>query len=244
MSDDARYIIMPGDMRKDDRLTLAHYKVAMVLGAYSKRYGWTDLTQNDVGEMAGLSRETVCRCVGDLADWGWVARRKKDGRNQYVYRFIMDREDCEPAVTVPKKDCEPAVTDTVISGFTSKEKSSTNRQSTCPLPHKPGATSASGQKDISDSKGSGEPAATSVPARNVSASGNGRKVATEPESAASLCVPSIRIARGEVCWERWLDRVRETMGDDAVTAMTEAGEIWAAARWPRPGIPPPRIGRR
>lgn len=130
--DDVRYIILPGELRKDERLTLSHFKVAMVLGAYSKRHGWTDLTQNDVGEMAGLSRETVCRCVGDLVDWKWVARRKKSKRNQYVYRFIMDRdEDCELEVTLPEKHCEPAVTGTVISAPTfNKEVTSTLSQST------------------------------------------------------------------------------------------------------------------
>jgi len=130
--DDVRYIILPGELRKDERLTLSHFKVAMVLGAYSKRHGWTDLTQNDVGEMAGLSRETVCRCVGDLVEWKWVARRKKSKRNQYVYRFIMDRgEECDLEITEPKKQCEPDVTGTVISDLTfNKEDTSTLSQST------------------------------------------------------------------------------------------------------------------
>lgn len=135
--DDVRYIILPGDLRKDDRLTLAHFKVAMVLGAYSKRHGWTDLTQSDVGEMAGLSRETVCRCVGDLVDWRWVARKKKSKKNQYVYRFIMDRdEDCEQQITFSEKQCEPQITGNVISSFTfTKEDSSSLKSSTlAPLP--------------------------------------------------------------------------------------------------------------
>ncbi len=130
--DDVRYIILPGDLRKDERLSLSHFKVAMVLGAYSKRNGWTDLTQSDVGEMAGLSRETVCRCVGDLVDWGWVARRKKNKKNQYVYRFIMDREDqCDQAVTEPEKQCDAPVTGNVISDLTSNvEETSTISKST------------------------------------------------------------------------------------------------------------------
>lgn len=132
-----RYIILPGAIRKDSRLTLAHLKVSMVLGAYSRNDSWTDLTQQDVGEMAGLSRETVCRSVGDLVEWGWVVRQKKAAINQYVYRFIMDRGDyCDPAVTVPNKTqktpttgcdepttyCDPAVTSTVTRGFTYKKE--------------------------------------------------------------------------------------------------------------------------
>lgn len=129
--DDVRYIILPGDLRKEERLTLGHVKIAMVLGAYSKRQGWTDLTQDDVGEMAGLARQTVCRLVGELVDWGWVDRRKKAGKNQYVYRFIMDREDCQLEVTVPQKHCQPQVTGTVTSNVTfNKEDSSTLSQST------------------------------------------------------------------------------------------------------------------
>lgn len=129
--DDVRYIILPGDMRKDDRLTMGHLRIAMVLGAYSKRHGWTDLTQNDVGEMAGLSRQTVCTLVGELVEWGWVARRKKTGKNQYVYRFIMDREDCQLEATVPQKHCQPEPTGTVASDPTfNKEASSTISQST------------------------------------------------------------------------------------------------------------------
>jgi DNA-binding MarR family transcriptional regulator len=132
--DDVRYIILPGDIRNDARLTLGHLKVAMVLGAYSKRQGWTDLTQSDVGEMAGLSRQTVCTLVGELVEWGWVARRKKDRKNQYVYRFIMDREEyCQLQPTVggycqpqPTEHCQPQLTGTVGSDPTFiKEDSST-----------------------------------------------------------------------------------------------------------------------
>jgi predicted transcriptional regulator len=125
--DDVRYIILPGDIRKEPRLQLSHLRVAMVLGAYSKRHGWTDLSQNDIGEMADISRETVNRCVADLVEWGWVDRRKKKGKNQYVYRFIMDREDncdlqltCDPQLT---KHCEPPVTGTVISEVTDSKES-------------------------------------------------------------------------------------------------------------------------
>jgi hypothetical protein len=128
--DDVRYIILPGDLRKEERLTLGHIKIAMVLGAYSKRHGWTDLTQNDVGEMAGLTRQTVCSLVGELVEWGWVTRRKKPGKNQYVYRFIMDREDCQLEATVPQKDCQPQPTGNVGSDPTFiKEASSTLSQS-------------------------------------------------------------------------------------------------------------------
>lgn len=128
--DDARYIILPGDMRKDSRLTLSHLKVAMVLGAYSKRQGWTDLTQSDVGEMADLARETVNGCIADLVEWGWVARRKKDKKNQYIYRFIMDRDEhCEPQVTVPKKDCEPQLTGTVSPALTIHKEASSSYSS-------------------------------------------------------------------------------------------------------------------
>lgn len=129
--DDVRYIVLPGDLRKEERLTLGHLKIAMVLGAYSKRHGWTDLTQNDVGEMAGLSRQTVCTLVGELVEWGWVARRKKTGKNQYIYRFIMDREDCQLEATLPPKHCQPQPTTTVASDPTfTKEDSSTLSQST------------------------------------------------------------------------------------------------------------------
>lgn len=215
--DDVRYIILPGDLRKDERLSLSHFKVAMVLGAYSKRHGWTDLTQSDVGEMAGLSRETVCRCVGDLVDWGWVARRKKSKKNQYVYRFIMDRDDqCEPEVTVPEKDCEPAVTGTVISDLTfNKEDSSTLRQSSSvPLPLTPDqAKSAVGQDDKFDLEGKGIRGAI------------------------------LRIRPGEGAWTRWIEHIERKLGEKSAEAAVAMGQLEVTTRWPTDDSPMPRIAR-
>ena len=108
--EDGRYIIMPAGMRDDGRLQLSHMRVALVLGSYSKRRGWTDLSQQDIGEIAGVSRQTVNQAVTDLVDWGWVKRIKKQKKNQYIYRFIMDQDDyCQVETTVPK-DCKPQAT--------------------------------------------------------------------------------------------------------------------------------------
>ncbi len=214
--DDVRYIILPGDLRKDERLSLSHFKVAMVLGAYSKRNGWTDLTQQDVGEMAGLTRQTVCTLVGELVEWGWVARRKKQGKNQYVYRFIMDREDCQPEATVPKEDCQPQPTDTVASDPTfNKEESSTLRQSTpVPLPLTPDqAQSAVGQDDKFVLEGKGIRGAI------------------------------LRIRPGEGAWTRWIDHIERKLGEKVAEAAIAMGQLEVTTRWPTDASPMPRIAR-
>lgn len=215
MNDDARYIILPGDLRKDARLTLGHIKVAMVLGAYSKRHGWTDLTQNDVGEMANLSRQTVCELVGELVEWGWVARRKKDKKNQYVYRFIMDREDyCQPQPTVPSEYCQPQPTGTVGSDPTfNKERTSTLSQSTltAPLPPQQAEAPSSGQSSKVDLKGSG------------------------------IVRPRIYITAEFPSWPHWLDRIERDRGPEARRAVELLGRLEVAARWPTDDTPTPVV---
>jgi len=215
--DDVRYIILPGGIRKDDRLSLSHFKVAMVLGAYSKRHGWTDLTQNDVGEMAGLSRETVCRCVGDLVDWGWVARRKKNKKNQYVYRFIMDRDDyCEPAVTEPSEQCDEPVTGNVSSSFTfNKEDSSTLRGSTSvPLP----LTPEHGSSEVGQGL-------------NMDLEGKGRTIGI------------LRIRPGEGAWSQWIEHIKRKLGEKAAEDAAAMGQLEVVTRWPNDATPMPRIAR-
>lgn len=214
--DDVRYIILPGELRKEERLTLGHIKIAMVLGAYSKRHGWTDLTQDDVGEMAGLSRQTVCKLVGELVDWGWVARRKKQKKNQYVYRFIMDREDCQPDLTVPQKHCQPQLTGTVGSDPTfNKEDSSTLRQSTSvPLPLTPEpAQSEVGQDDKFDSEGKGIRGAI------------------------------LRVRPGEGAWTRWIEHIERKLGEKVAEAAVAMGQLEVTTRWPTDASPMPRIVR-
>lgn len=213
MTEEFRYIILPGDLRNDTRLTLGHIKVAMVLGAYSKRHGWTDLTQSDVGEMAGLSRQSVCELVGELVEWGWVARRKKDKKNQYVYRFIMDREDyCQPQPTVPKEHCQPQPTGNVGSDPTfNKERTSTISQSTLSAPLPPSAEPApSGQSENSDLKG--------------------RAVR-----------PRITLTPANASWPNWLDRIERDRGPEARRAVEVARQLEVAARWPLHDTPTPVV---
>jgi hypothetical protein len=214
--DDVRYIILPGDLRKDDRLTMGHLRIAMVLGAYSKRNGWTDLTQQDVGEMAGLTRQTVCTLVGELVEWGWVARRKKQGKNQYVYRFIMDREDCQLEPTVPEKDCQPQPTGTVGSDptFITEDSSTLRQSSSVPLPLTPERVQSEvGQDDKFDLEGKGRMAGI------------------------------LRIKPGEGAWTRWVEHIERKLGERHAEAAVAMGELEVTTRWPTDASPMPRIAR-
>lgn len=179
--DDGRYIIMPAGMRDDARLQLSHMRVALVLGSYSKRRGWTDLSQKDIGEIAGISRQTVNEAVSELVDWGWVSRRKKSGKNQYIYRFIMDQDDyCQLETTVPEncrpeptKQCRPKPTGNVASDPTFiKEDSST-------------------YKDQLSSARDGACDESATPSRALKAR------------------PALRITRSDVSWSDWLESVDE-----------------------------------
>lgn len=209
--DDARYIILPGDIRNDTRLTLAHLRVAMVLGAYSKRQGWTDLTQSEVGEMAGLARQTVNECVAELVEWGWVARRKKDKKNQYIYRFIMDRDEyCQPQTTVPQ-DCQPQVT-------VHCQPQPTSTVASDPTIHKEASSSYSSQ----------------VIAR-------GDALATQSAARPAPVQRAIRVAAGEACFAEWLSAIEERSGDAARAAAESLGELFVHDRWPKPDSPLPRI---
>lgn len=209
--DDVRYIILPGDLRNDARLTFAHLRVAMVLGAYSKRQGWTDLTQSEVGEMADLARQTVNECVADLVDWGWLARKKKDKKNQYVYRFIMDRDDyCQPQVTLPQDcqpqatvHCQPQVTGTVASDPTFNKEKSSSLSSQVTRPR-------------------GDALATQSAARPVA----------EVRRA-------IVVRAGEPPWREWMEAISTRAGQDVRDEAERRGEIVVHDRWPKESTPMP-----
>lgn len=210
--DDARYIILPGDIRNDTRLTLAHLRVAMVLGAYSKRQGWTDLTQSEVGEMAGLARQTVNECVAELVEWGWVARRKKDKKNQYIYRFIMDRDEyCQPQTTVPQ-DCQPQVT-------VHCQPQPTSTVASDPTIHKEASSSYSSQ---------------------VIARGDALATQSAARPAAEVR-RAIAVRAGDPPWREWMEAIQARAGDETRQAAERLGEILVHDRWPKPETPLPTI---
>lgn len=120
-----RYSIIPGDFVEEPRADINHFRVLHILGRYSKKSGWVKhMDQSWIGEIIGVSRQTVNKKIRDLVDWGYVDKvtQKQNHKSVCFYRVIMDRhgpqdddtedenvepapaaEGCQPRSTPPEK---------------------------------------------------------------------------------------------------------------------------------------------
>lgn len=116
-----RYIIAPGDVLDDPRVTDLHLRVIAEFGRQTDRNGWLQANQRRLAEKLGRSRETINRVIADLVGWGYVRKQQrysgKDGRQLINdYQVVMDRDDRsgEPAAQPESENqippCDPHVT--------------------------------------------------------------------------------------------------------------------------------------
>lgn len=110
-----RYSIIPARFFDDDRLKPSHYKVMGYLGKHSDKSGWMKLSQTKAALPGniGIARETICRAITDLVDWGYVEKRTKQETKRSIcfYRILMDDPN-EPVEDVPEIEggCDVALT--------------------------------------------------------------------------------------------------------------------------------------
>lgn len=100
-----RLSIIPGRFVEDPRPDLNHYKVLNALGRHTDEDGWCRIKQAGLGQSIGLSRECVCRKVGDLTEWGYVEKHDEDGSGRAIwYRVLLDSPGRPPT----PRDADPA----------------------------------------------------------------------------------------------------------------------------------------
>lgn len=86
-----RLSIIPARFVEDTRPDLSHYKVLNALGRHLDSDGWCRVKQTTLADAIGLSRETVCRKLNNLVEWGYVEKDDEDGSGRAIeYRVLLD----------------------------------------------------------------------------------------------------------------------------------------------------------
>ena len=91
-----RLSIIPARFVEDTRPDLSHYKVLNALGRHLDSDGWCRVKQTTLADAIGLSRETVCRKLNNLVEWGYVEKDDEDGSGlRSVASYIARRAGSE-----------------------------------------------------------------------------------------------------------------------------------------------------
>lgn len=87
-----RMSVIPGEFAGDPRADLGHFRVLNAIGRHTDRHGWCRIKQARIGDICGLTRETVNRKIRDLVTWGYVEKCSQDSTGRSIwYRVILDR---------------------------------------------------------------------------------------------------------------------------------------------------------
>lgn len=217
-----RYSIIPSRFFEDDRLKPSHFKVMGYLGKHSDRSGWMKLSQTKAAatDNIGIARETVCRAIADLVEWGYVEKRSKKETKRSIcfYRILMDARE-EPTDDVPDVvgGCDPAVT----TGCDVVGHRVVTPEITRVVTHE-----VTINNDPSSKIKIQRSSARSAPSE-VSKSGFGSEV---PLAAPPLTV--IVITPSEAAWPAWIEFFRSSDQADLAFDANQSKRIRASARWP------------
>ena len=105
--DDARYSHVPPRAAADERLTLVHLRVLILIGKVNTLQGWCQLSQKTAADLFGMHRKTVNAAVTDLVAWRYIERRTQaETKTSFChYRVLIDEP--EDAAGVPPTDGTP-----------------------------------------------------------------------------------------------------------------------------------------
>lgn len=121
--DAARYSHVPPRAATDERLTLAHLRVLVLIGKVNTQQGWCQLSQTAAADLFGMHRKTVNAAISDLVEWRYVERRTQEQTKTAFchYRVLIDEPETEEGVpptdgTPPEMDVPPTDGTGVTSG--------------------------------------------------------------------------------------------------------------------------------
>lgn len=96
---------LPFRLLQDERLTTSDAVIYAVLADVLKN-GRNDIKINDIAELSGIPRITVCRSLDRLEEAGYILERKTDGRRLYIeLEQVLD--PLKPERKKKKKQEEP-----------------------------------------------------------------------------------------------------------------------------------------
>ncbi|MDQ8700586.1 hypothetical protein [Hyphomicrobium sp. LHD-15] len=109
--DAARYSHVPPRAATDERLTLAHLRVLVLIGKVNTKQGWCQLSQTAAADLFGMHRNTVNAAISDLVEWLYVERRtQKQTKTAFChYRVLIDEPETDEGV--PPTDGTPSEMD-------------------------------------------------------------------------------------------------------------------------------------
>lgn len=92
---DARMSWMSGRAADDLRLGILHFRMLAHLGRQNHRRGWLRLSQSELAEAWDCSRPRLNAAIGDLVEWGYVAKRSQaqTGESFCTYKVRLDEPD-------------------------------------------------------------------------------------------------------------------------------------------------------
>lgn len=94
---DARYSHVPPRAAIDTRLTLAHFRVLVLIGKVNTQHGWCQLSQSATADLFGMHRKTVNAAVTDLVAWGYVEKQTQARTKTSFchYRVLIDEPETD-----------------------------------------------------------------------------------------------------------------------------------------------------
>lgn len=94
---DARYSHVPPRAAIDTRLTLAHFRILVLIGKVNTQHGWCQLSQSATAGLFDMHRKTVNTAVTDLVSWGYVQKRNQaETKTSFChYRVLIDAIDAD-----------------------------------------------------------------------------------------------------------------------------------------------------
>ena len=103
--DDARYSVLAGRAATDLRFTCIHFRVLAHLGRFNQQKGWCRISQTDLADMFGVTREAVGRAIKQLAEWGYIGGKsqKETGESFCQYRTVIDEHGVRTTDLIPQK---------------------------------------------------------------------------------------------------------------------------------------------
>lgn len=102
-----RLSIIAGDFAEEARADVLHFRILSLIGRHTDKKGWCRLKQAGIAEKLDVTRETVCRKIKDLVDWGYIEKRAHDATGRAIfYRTILDRPGPIPEPTPSDDELE------------------------------------------------------------------------------------------------------------------------------------------
>lgn len=110
--EDARYAVLPARAADDLRLSGLHLRLLTHMGRWNHRKGWLRISQTEIAERWGVSRQRLNMAIADLVTWLYVEKRSQaeTGEACCHYRTMIDTDDgvrAHSSTELPQEDVSP-----------------------------------------------------------------------------------------------------------------------------------------